>query len=85
VDVIVFNESLYYGRDPVAIVKRYLPTLKVGGKIIVSMHEAGNHHIIWSKLDSVLRRAHGVRIRTDRGQKWSVRVFDPLPKCVIAL
>jgi 2-polyprenyl-3-methyl-5-hydroxy-6-metoxy-1,4-benzoquinol methylase len=77
VDVIVFNESLYHGHHPVAIVKRYLPALKQGGKIIVSMHDEGNSDIIWRKLNSALRCRHGVHLQTDCGQKWVVRIFDP--------
>jgi len=80
VDVIVFNECLYYGHQPAAIVKRYLPALKTGGKIIVSMHEGGNHQIIWRVLDSALRRVHGVQLLADNGQKWTVRIFEPAPE-----
>ena len=77
VDIIVFNESLYYGGNPMAIVQRYLPALKAGGKIIVSMQEGGTNDIIWRKLDLALRRVHGVHLRNDRGQGWIVRMFDP--------
>jgi 2-polyprenyl-3-methyl-5-hydroxy-6-metoxy-1,4-benzoquinol methylase len=85
VDVIVFNESLYHARNPAAIVSRYAPALKPGGKIIVSMHEGGNHQIIWRKLDSALRRVHGVHLHSDAGPKWTVRIFDPPPKALIPL
>ncbi|MCA1453718.1 class I SAM-dependent methyltransferase [Bradyrhizobium sp. BRP22] len=37
-DVIVFNESLYYLRDPVRSLERYAESLKPGGFIIVSTY-----------------------------------------------
>ncbi len=39
-DVIIFNESLYYLRDPVRSLERYAQSLKPGGCIIVSTYTA---------------------------------------------
>jgi SAM-dependent methyltransferase len=37
-DAIVFNEVLYYLEDPLHVVKRYLPALRPGGALLVSMY-----------------------------------------------
>jgi len=78
-DVILFNESLYYGRRPTEIVKRFLPCLKPGGKVIISMFEDARSLVIWRHLDSILRPVHGVRLQADCGRSWIVRIFDPAP------
>ena len=50
-DVIVFNESLYYLRDPVRSLRRYAQSLKPGGCIIVSTYTASRRSL------AVLREA----------------------------
>lgn len=50
-DVIVFNESLYYLRDPVRSLERYAQSLKPGGCIIVSTYTASRRSL------AVLREA----------------------------
>ena len=77
VDVVVFNECLYYSRDPARLVERYAGRVRVTGKVIVSMHESGNREIIWRQLDARLRHVHGVKLRNDRGTEWVVRIYDP--------
>jgi len=79
VDLILFNESLYYARKPAAIVGRFIPALRTGGKIIVSMHEGSNHEIIWTQLDSILCRVHGVHLKSI-AEAWQVRVYEPWPQ-----
>lgn len=37
-DAVVFNESLYYFRNPLATVERYLPFLTGNGRLVVSMY-----------------------------------------------
>ncbi|AMA56711.1 class I SAM-dependent methyltransferase [Bradyrhizobium sp. CCGE-LA001] len=44
-DVIVFNESLYYLRDPVRSLHRYARSLKPGGCIIVSTYTASRRSL----------------------------------------
>ena len=74
-DVIVFNESLYNSRRPAELVKRYSQHLKADGRIIISMYQALGGRFIWGKIDSLLRRMDGVRIRHDNGQVWRVGLF----------
>ncbi|MDF0583211.1 class I SAM-dependent methyltransferase [Bradyrhizobium yuanmingense] len=50
-DVIVFNESLFYLRDPVRSLERYAQSLKPGGCIIVSNYTASRRSL------AVLREA----------------------------
>lgn len=77
-DVIIFNEVLYYAKDPLSTVARYIPSLGACGKIIVSMHDSDNHHAIWRRLDAILRCVHGVSLQTVHSERWNVRVFVPL-------
>ena len=76
-DVVVFNEALYYFRDPIAVLRRYEAGLKEDGLIIVSMYaRMGHTNMIWR---SVMRHAtclHRTDLRSDGGRRWSVRVFD---------
>jgi SAM-dependent methyltransferase len=44
-DVIVFNESLFYLRDPVRSLKRYAEALKPGGLFIVSNYTASRRSL----------------------------------------
>jgi SAM-dependent methyltransferase len=78
VDVVIFNESVYYAKHPTSTLSRYISALKPGGRIIVSMHDSANHHLIWRNLESILEPLHGVHLRTDAGVSWVVRVFQPL-------
>lgn len=78
-DVIVFNEVLYYTRDPIATIERYLPQLRPEGWLIVSIHIKRRY---WSHNNRCLRRVlrylrrshtirHHVRLDVDGGQ-WCV-------------
>ena len=79
VDVIVFNESLYYSRRPGELVARYARHLRANGKIIVSMFKASGNRFIWKNLDSALLRIDGVQIARDDGRRWQVALFAPRP------
>lgn len=50
-DIIVFNESLYYLRDPIRSLQRYAKHLKAGGCIIVSTYTSSRRSL------AVLRQA----------------------------
>jgi SAM-dependent methyltransferase len=44
-DVIVFNESLYYLRNPIRSLERYAQSLKPGGSIIISTYTASRRSL----------------------------------------
>ena len=50
-DVIVFNESLYYMPDPLAILQRHLQHLKPGGIVVICMFQTYLARKIWQAID----------------------------------
>jgi trans-aconitate methyltransferase len=59
-DVIIFNESAGYARDPAALVAAFSRHLRPGGMILVSQFRFGNHRAMWRR---ILRAA--IVVRTD--------------------
>lgn len=77
-DAIVFNECLYYLRDPVGVAHRYVRHLTPGGVIVVSMFDRA-----WA-LRRILRRLRtigpvvaGARVVNRTGAAWTVQVHQP--------
>ncbi len=77
-DVIVFNECLYYLRDPVAAAQRYVEHLAPGGVIVISMFDR-----LWA-MRRLLRRLRVLgpveaeaQIANGQGARWTVRVHRP--------
>lgn len=77
-DGIVFNECLYYLRDPVAVAQRYVDHLAPGGVIVISMFDRA-----WA-LRRLLKRLRvlgpevaGARVMNRHGAAWTVRVHRP--------
>ncbi|MFA9272389.1 MAG: trans-aconitate 2-methyltransferase [Baekduiaceae bacterium] len=77
-DVIVFNECLYYLRDPVGVAQRYLEHLTPGGVIVISMFDR-----MWA-MRRLLRRLHVLgpvaahaQVANGDGARWTVRVHRP--------
>lgn len=75
-DVIVFNESLYYMKDPIAIVQHYRPALAPGGILIVSMFQTNLARRIWRQLGKIgLTEITMTRIANELGFASIVRVY----------
>jgi SAM-dependent methyltransferase len=75
-DVVVFNESVYYFRDPLATVSRYEGALAAGGAFVVSTFRSRRADAIGRAL---LRRYHLVEETAVSNRKgtWTVRVLAP--------
>jgi 2-polyprenyl-3-methyl-5-hydroxy-6-metoxy-1,4-benzoquinol methylase len=73
-DIIVFNESLYYTRDPRETLLRFNRFLSSAGAFIVSMCEYGHNAAVWSRLDETVQWLHGTEVRNCKGQCWEIRV-----------
>ena len=75
-DAIVFNETLYYFNDPLAVVEKYKRNLKDDGIIITSMflnsHRAA---YIWRKLKTAYSSVDDVKI-TNNAKTWICNVFS---------
>jgi 2-polyprenyl-3-methyl-5-hydroxy-6-metoxy-1,4-benzoquinol methylase len=74
-DAIIFNESLYYFRDPVSIVERYLDFLARDGIIIVSMEVARNRVAIWNEIGTVLKAIDETTVFNGAGLGWTIKAL----------
>ena len=75
-DVIVFNETLYYATDPVALVSKYAMYLHEGGLMIVSMCRFLHHPVmLWRKLGKRFETVDSTAITTHKGELYNVKVF----------
>jgi 2-polyprenyl-3-methyl-5-hydroxy-6-metoxy-1,4-benzoquinol methylase len=77
-DLIVFNESLGYFADPMAIVRRYEASLAPGGLFIVSIYRGTDQKRssqIWRWLRSAYRQHDCTTIGNARGMQWDIAVL----------
>jgi SAM-dependent methyltransferase len=72
-DVIIFNESIYYAPDPLAVFRALRPLAKHA--IIISMCEYANHSRIWQQIESELSSVARTRVENEHGQAWNIRLF----------
>ncbi len=77
-DVIVFNEVLYYLRDPVGVVRRLTCALNPDGIAIVSMFRIGSRRQIWLSLERAVRIEDGVTVTHHDVGSWDVKVIRQL-------
>jgi 2-polyprenyl-3-methyl-5-hydroxy-6-metoxy-1,4-benzoquinol methylase len=78
-DVIIFNESVGYAERPADLVRAYCDYLLPGGKLIISQFASGNYRAVWRSIAGQAEFVTGGEVRNDRGQMWSVKVFQPNP------
>lgn len=77
-DVIVFNEVLYYLRDPIEVMRRYEAYLRPGGVFIVSMFANDATEQNWETLSRAYDFLDETRTgNTKSGLAWSCRVVQP--------
>jgi 2-polyprenyl-3-methyl-5-hydroxy-6-metoxy-1,4-benzoquinol methylase len=75
-DLIVFNECLYYMRDPRGVIEKYAGGLAPGGHIIVSMYDRPRSWAAWKLMPERLALVDGARvINPAAGLSWAIRVF----------
>ena len=75
-DVIVFNEVMYYLKDPVEVAKRYSGWLRPNGLLVVSMYECGPATKVWKKLKDHFTTLHSARVTNEKKHTWNVRVLQ---------
>ena len=78
-DVIAFNESLYYVKDPATIFERYLPYLAKGGCIIVTAFDNKYTAHLWPSIEARWQPVHAQMVSSGR-QRWSIRMYQPAGK-----
>jgi 2-polyprenyl-3-methyl-5-hydroxy-6-metoxy-1,4-benzoquinol methylase len=74
-DVLIFNESLYYFKQPGREVSRYSECLTPDGIVIVSLQNVVRSHQIWSMLRRGFKTLDAVRVAHGR-LSWDVRVLQ---------
>jgi 2-polyprenyl-3-methyl-5-hydroxy-6-metoxy-1,4-benzoquinol methylase len=74
-DAIVFNESLYYHRDPMACLRRYEAMLTGDGVFLISMHRTQKSDAIWEQCDARYAVMDAVTITNAKGVTWSTKVL----------
>lgn len=75
-DVVCFNESLYYAKDPAVVFARYLPDLKPGGSVIVTAFSNKYTANLWPSLDAQWQpeEIHQVQV----GELvWDIHLYKP--------
>ncbi len=76
-DIIIFNECLYYFKDPLSIVKRYERYLKKGGYFIISMAFSETKIKVWNFLESHYQIMDMVHVSNKSNISWYVKVIQP--------
>jgi len=75
-DVIVFNESLYYIKNPADVFLRYRTFLAEDGIIIVSMFKVYLARKIWKSIQKTgMKELTEVEVINEIGLKWMIKVY----------
>ena len=79
-DVIIYNESLYYLRNPKAAVQALFKNLAPGGIFIISMVDkhGKERESVWAQLDELLEMIEKTKVSNAAGDSWTVRVYKKL-------
>lgn len=80
-DLIVFNDTLYYARHPVAVLDRYADMLEDRGALIVAMYRHRNTMVIWRNIARRYAFIDCVEVRNGKGELTDVRVLKPGRSC----
>jgi 2-polyprenyl-3-methyl-5-hydroxy-6-metoxy-1,4-benzoquinol methylase len=73
-DAIVFNECVYYFKDPIGTVERYKRFLEDGGVMVVSMFRSRRSDMIAKRLSDLGRLQEETTVANRKGA-WVVQVF----------
>ena len=76
-DAIVFNESLYYLRDPLGILRRYAGCLAPGGVIVTSIAAFRPALELIRMAGSVCELVDQNVVMNDRGVVWAIQLLRP--------
>ncbi len=75
--VIVFNDTLYYAKHPIAVLERYVNMLEDGGVIIVGMYRHRNTMVIWRDIAKRFTSIDRIEVRNAKGELTDIRVLMP--------
>jgi SAM-dependent methyltransferase len=75
-DIVIFNECLYYLKDPLGAVNRYASFLEEGGLLIVSMSVTENNNHIWKMIEKSYDIMDEVLVVNKTARlSWVIKVF----------
>lgn len=75
-DLIIFCESLYYVPQPRETVQHYMPYLRKGGYLILSIYRFMDQAKVWDGIDQDFKICAGDTVQNLRGT-WDMRVYAP--------
>ncbi len=76
-DVIIYNESLYYVRNPKDAVQALFKNLAPGGIFIISMVDkhGKERESVWTELNGILEMIEKIKVSNAAGDSWTVQVY----------
>ena len=74
-DVIVFNESLGYARDPMLVAREFAAGLSERGCIMVSAFQYGNWRQQWARIDRAFEVTQAETVTNAQGQIWDIKAL----------
>jgi trans-aconitate methyltransferase len=78
-DVIIFNDALYYARQPLAVLEAYAAMLQPDGALIVVMFRHRNTMVIWKQLARCFETLDSIEVTDRKGELTDIRVLRRLP------
>jgi len=76
-DVIVFNECLYYLRDPVMVLKKCAAFINKGGVFIISMYAETQTRLVWNMIAAEFGIYDETHVTNRAGTSWTIKVMRP--------
>ena len=76
-DLIIFNESIGYARDPAAVLRAFTAHLAPRGSLIVSLYRSGNWAAVWRRIGRDFTFPHAELVRGGRGLQWDLKQLAP--------
>lgn len=76
-DIVVYNESIYYLKDPVAAVKAAFGNMSSGSFLIISCFNRNGkeHSNLWGRLSEILNMVDMTKVNNRNGDSWSIHVY----------
>jgi SAM-dependent methyltransferase len=79
VDLVVFNESLYYSKNPYNTLQSYTQLLTANGRVAISMFENSRATEVWKIVDKLFKTIDKTSVTID-DKTWVCRLLLPHSK-----
>ena len=76
VDLVIFNESLYYSKNPYKTLQSYTQTLTPDGRVAISMFENSRAPEVWDAVDQLFETIDKTSVTID-DKTWVCRLLSP--------